>query len=147
MANERSFASLGAKLNDLNAAWTDRLKDAETLRLAARYSTAITMGLYALEIRLKVRICQKLDLPSLPRPFEIHDLEGLLIVGGLRKPLNMKNARHVKANWTKLKETAKGLNELRYQSGLAKNQQESDDFFDQLIDPNDGVLPWISTQN
>jgi hypothetical protein len=147
MAGERSFASFGAKLNDLNAAWADRLKDAEALRQAGRYSTAITMGLYALEIRLKVRICQKLDLTSLPKPFEIHDLEGLLVVGGLKKSLSTKNARHVKANWTKLKETAKGLNELRYQSGLAKNQQESDDFFDQRIDPNEGVLPWISTQN
>jgi hypothetical protein len=30
------------------------------------------MGVYALEIQLKVRTCQRLNLLKLPRPFEIH---------------------------------------------------------------------------
>jgi hypothetical protein len=147
MANERSFASLGAKLSELDLAWHDRLKDAETLRSAGRHSSAIAMGLYALEIRLKVRICHVLGLKSLPKPFEIHDLEGLLVVSGLSKPLSARSAKHVRANWTKIKNTSKQLNELRYQSDQAKNHQDVDNLFDQLNDPHAGVLPWISTQN
>jgi hypothetical protein len=70
-----------------------------------------------------------------------------LVVSGLSKLLNARKLKHVRANWSKLKETAKNLNDLRYKSGQTKSQQESDDFFQQLTDPVDGVLPWISTQS
>jgi len=128
MAGERSFASLGAKVSELEVAWKDRLEDANHLRSAGRYLSAIAMGLYALEILLKVRICRRLDLKSLPKPFEIHELDGLLIVSGLSRKLVLKPARQVRANWTKLKQTAKELNDLRYQPNTSKTQFEAEEF-------------------
>jgi len=41
--------------------------------------------LYALEICLKARICKKLDQPKLPTAFEIHDIDGLLLLAGLAR--------------------------------------------------------------
>jgi hypothetical protein len=146
MSGDRSFTSLGARVGELEAAWRDRLLDAEHLVQAGRHSMAIAMGLYALEILLKVRICRKLDLKSLPRPFEIHDLAGLLILSGLSRAMTSKNARLVKANWDKIKTTAKDLNELRYKPGAMKSQEQSEQFFAQLKDPTGGVLSWIANQ-
>jgi hypothetical protein len=66
-----SYTKLGSTVADLEAAWPDRLKDAEALLAAGRNGWAIATGLYALEIRLKVLIARRLDLEQLPRPFEI----------------------------------------------------------------------------
>ena len=49
------------------------------------FASAIAMGIYSLEIHLKVRICQKLNLQHCRRPFEIHDLEGLLVIAGFSR--------------------------------------------------------------
>ena len=47
-------------------------------------------GIYASEIYLKVRACKKLDLDELPRAFELHDLDGLLVVSGLSRRLEQQ---------------------------------------------------------
>jgi hypothetical protein len=147
MAGERSFTSLGARLRELDAAWPDRLIDADHLMSAGRHPTAITMGLYALEILLKVRICRLMNLDRLPRPFEIHDLEGLLIVSGLRHALNKKQARAVKTNWTRIiKSFAANHHEARYLPNTSRSQQEAEDFFAMLNNKTNGVIPWISRQ-
>jgi hypothetical protein len=77
MPGGSKFATLGANVADLQAAAADRLQDAELLHANGRFASAIAMGVYSLEIHLKARICVKLNLAALPRPFEIHDLEGL----------------------------------------------------------------------
>jgi hypothetical protein len=147
MAGERSFASLGARSIDLDVAWNDRLEDAEHLFNAGRNPTAISMGLYALGILLKVRICRILHLDQLPRPFEIHDLEGLMMVSGLRHALIKKHALPVKKNWTKIIKTfAVNHHEMRYLSNTVKSRQEAEEFFELLNHPTNGVIPWISRQ-
>jgi hypothetical protein len=146
MANERSFSSLGARATELDMAWRDRLEDANLLMSAGRFPTSIAMGLYALEILLKVRICRTLDLDQLPKPFEVHDLEGLLMVSGLRRHLLKRQARPVKANWGNIKRFAADLNELRYQSNSSRSQIEAEEFFGSLKEPLTGVIPWILRQ-
>jgi hypothetical protein len=146
MAGDRSFTSLGTNVGELEAAWKDRLVDAERLLEAGRNSMAIAIGVYALEILLKVRICRRLDLKSLLRPFEIHDLPGLLIVSGLSKAITSKNARVVKNNWGKIIKTAEELNELRYKSNEARSREQAEQFFDQLNGPATGVISWIANQ-
>jgi hypothetical protein len=140
MAGERSYASQGANLADLEVAWKDRLEDAEQLRVAGRYSTAITMGLYAIEILLKVKICQKLELLWLPKPLEIHDLDGLMVMSGLSARLARERRRRVRANWDKLREMGKSLNDLRYRPAAVKNHQDSEDFFAYLTNPTNGCF-------
>ncbi len=73
----------GAQRTDLLAAYPDRLAEAGDLFDGARYGSAIALALYALEIYLKVRICMRLDLDALPKAFQIHDLDGLIMLSGL----------------------------------------------------------------
>jgi hypothetical protein len=86
------FAKLSAASGDLDAAWQDRLDDARTLQTGGRHPAAISAGLYALEIYLKFRVCQRLDLTNLPRILEIHDLEALAIYSGFDGSLNRGGA-------------------------------------------------------
>ncbi len=146
MAVERSFTSLGSRLVDLEAAGKDRLEDAEHLRAAGRHASAIVMGIYALEIALKARICRLLKMPQLPKAFEIHDLRGLLIVSGLVNAMAKRGSRSVKKNWELITITAVDFASLRYLPTSAKTRREADDFFFQLTDPKTGVFPWISRQ-
>ncbi len=84
MAAGQKFSTLGAQSADLQAAAADRLQDAELLFASGRFASAIAMGLYCLEIQLKVRICARLNLNALPRVFEIHDLDGFFVMCGLQ---------------------------------------------------------------
>ena len=96
---DKSFTKPGTELSFLEAAWQDRLADAEALFAAGRNAWAIATALYALEIRLKVLVCKKLDLSDLPRAFEVHDLDGLLLLAGLSRRIKRKGAVQVKQNW------------------------------------------------
>src|SRR5262249_14357700 len=64
---DKSFTKLGGTLADLEVAWQDRLADAEALFAAGRNAGAIADAIYALEIRLKVAICKRLDVEQLPK--------------------------------------------------------------------------------
>jgi hypothetical protein len=105
------------------------------------------MGLYALEISLKARICQRLDLTNLPRPFEIHELDELLILTGLSRRLDDPAAIHVKNNWAAIVTgPAQHVNALRYSPSTHVTQAPAQLFLQQLRDPPDGVLVWLAHQ-
>jgi hypothetical protein len=99
MAVDRSYARMESAEVNLTAAGAERLADAQALVEKSRFASSIVMVLYALEIMLKAKICQRLDLSHLPRPFEIHDFGELLILAGLSRRLNEPTAIRVKANW------------------------------------------------
>jgi hypothetical protein len=145
MAKKESFANLGAALSDLHAAAADRLQDAEALFLSARFASAIAMGVYSVEIHLKVRICQKLNLQQLPSPFQTHDLEGLLVLCGL---LSARESapKVVKKNWADVVNQASLINDLRYKPSSGWTQAQVQTFLQQLRDPPNGVLPWLLAQ-
>jgi hypothetical protein len=145
MANGRSFAKLSAPLSELKVAADDRLLDAEALFVSGRFASAIAMGVYSLEIQLKVRICQKLNLHALPSPFEIHDLEGLLVLCGLLSARDSAPSA-VKKNWEDVANQATKINQLRYQPSSNWTQTQVKTFLEQLRDPPDGVLPWLFGQ-
>jgi hypothetical protein len=148
MANGRSFARFGTAQVDLFAAATERLADAEALLQKGRFASTIALGLYSLEITLKAKICHRLDLTHLPRPFEIHELDELLILTGLSKRLDEPSAIRVKANWNAIVTgPALHVNDLRYLPGAHITQTEGDLFLEQLRDQPDGVLPWLIAQN
>lgn len=141
--NVTGFSKLGSALADLEAAWQDRLRDAEELLATGRNGWAIATGLYALEIRLKVLVCRRLDLVQLPRAFEVHDLPGLLLLAGLSRRIQRKPARGVKRNWDAILALSPQLNDFRYTASARWSATQAQDFFRQLRDPPNGVLIWL----
>jgi hypothetical protein len=145
MGGGSRFSTLGTQVNDLEAAATDRLLDAEALFAAGRFASAVAMGVYALEIQLKVLICRRLNLTALPRAFEIHDIESLLVLSGHQ---SSKDSAHtdVKFNWENTVSRSLEINEMRYSASVNWNQTDAGEFFQQLRDPPNGVLPWLLSQ-
>jgi hypothetical protein len=124
----------------------DRLSDANALLAAGRSASSIASGLYALEMRLKVIICKRLDLMRLPKAFEIHDLEALLILTGLKKRLDDPGAEDVKMNWGNITAFGDSLNELRYLPDRNWHPTHAVTFLNWLEDPHAGVLTWLMKQ-
>lgn len=145
MAGGSKLSTPGALLADLQQAAADRLEDAEALLATGRYAAAIAMGVYSLEIHLKVRICQRLNLPALPRLFEIHELEGLLVMTG---HLAARDAapHPVQQNWEDVADEADRINDFRYLPSANWSQSHAQAFLQKLRDPPDGVLPWLLAQ-
>lgn len=137
-----------ARATDLDIASHDRLADARALIAAGRSASAIAAGIYALEIRLKVLICRRLDLANLPRAFEFHDLDALLILTGLKQRLDRKAPKGVKLNWSNLTQFARGgkLSELRYSPESNWPLPQANTLLNWLDDPRSGVLSWLSRQ-
>jgi hypothetical protein len=134
-----------ALASDLGTAWHDRLADARVLRDGGRHAASIAAGLYALEILLKERICQLLKVTHLPSAFQIHDLEGLATLAGLRSRLDdpaFKQSLEGKS-WSEVIKCGQKLNDYRYQPNAATTKQEADDFFFWLLDLREGIIPWI----
>ena len=145
MAAGPKFSTLGADVADLQAAAADRLLDAEALFAAGRFAPAIAMGVYSLEIQPKVRICQRLNLAALPRPFEIHELDGLLVLSGLQAARDSASPL-VKKNWLDVNNESLLINDLRYSASTNRTQTDAHSFLQQLRDPPEGVLPWLLAQ-
>ncbi len=103
------------------------------------------MGVYSLEIHLKVRICQRLNLTALPRAFEIHELQGLLVMTGLQAA-RFAAPHPVQQNWEYVSDEAERINDLRYGPSANWSQSDAQTFLQKLRDPPDGVLPWLIAQ-
>jgi hypothetical protein len=145
------YTQLGAALLDLRAAHPDRLAEANELLNSGtgRFGTAIALALYALEIYLKVRICERLDLDALPKAFQIHDLDGLLVLSGLKRRMDSLGNHQVKANWDFLSSPTmrmQHVNDLRYKPNHYWSPLQATDILTRVQDPNHGVLSWLSTQ-
>jgi hypothetical protein len=145
MAMGSKFAAFGASAVNLQSAAGDRLQDAELLYVNGRFASAIAMGVYALEIHLKARICMRLNLKALPRPFEIHDLEGLLVMCGLHEARNSAPPA-VQRNWIDIIDQSTLINDFRYLPAGNWDKAMAESILQQLRDPPDGVLPWLSAQ-
>jgi hypothetical protein len=133
---------------DLDFASNDRLADSRALIAAGRSASAIAAGIYALEIRLKILICQRLELESLPRAFEIHDLEALHILAGLKQRVARKAPVRVRQKWSNITQFAgRGtLNELWYSPDSHWSLTQAKEFLSWLDNPRSGVLTWLSRQ-
>lgn len=143
MARDNAFTSLGSTRSELEQAWRDRLEDAEVLLAKGRYAASIASGIYALEIRLKVLICDRLELDSLPKLFETHHLRGLLYMAGLARRLESERESAVRRNWDGIVLVSDSLNDLRYKPNALWTEEQSSRFLDQLRTPPNGVIPWL----
>lgn len=145
----RDFARLRESITDadLDVAWRDRLDDAAALEASGRYAAAIAARLYALEIYLKFRICQRLDLKHPPRIFEIHQLDALILYTGLSRRLkDLPGESGLAQNWAKILTLSKSLNDLRYQPAAQWSREQAEDFSRWLLDESTGVLTWLRNQ-
>jgi hypothetical protein len=122
MAATSKFSNFGARSGDLQVAAADRLLDAEARFAAGRFASAVAMGVYALEIQLKVLICKRLNLAALPKAFEIHELESLLVLSGLQA---VRDSAHkdVTFNWERIVSRSLQINEIEI---LSIDKLESD---------------------
>ncbi len=105
------------------------------------------MALYALEISLKAKICNRLDLTHLPKPFQIHELDELLILTGLSRKLEDPAAIRVKQHWDAIVTgQAQHVNDLRYLPSTHVSRGQAEAILQQLTGPTDGVLLWLASQ-
>lgn len=115
-------------VKELHKIYKSRLKDAEVLFGERRWDGAIYLCGYALEIKLKSRICRTLRWPSFPqtrKEFEnlhslkTHNYETLLSLSG--------QGLKIKTNYLSDWSTVLGWNpELRYTTGRA-NRKAADE--------------------
>ena len=141
MAVDKWLKKLGAPVAELQAAALERLVDAESLRQTGRYASAISHGVYSVEILLKVLICKHLDLANLPTVFETHDLEALLLYTGLSGTfVGSKSDMNVAKNWEQVVLVSRQVEGSRYKHDPAWNEIVANEFFLQLRDGQYGVV-------
>jgi len=147
MPSDFAKLNLTLKAADLDQVWQDRMDDAKALDAAGRHAAAMAARLYAIEIYLKYRICQHLNLANPLKKLEIHDLEALLIFAGFSKVLAaMPAASNLKQNWDRIVAFSDELTDLRYLPAGRWSQQQSTDLSRRLDDPSDGVMTWLKNQ-
>jgi len=139
-----SYTKFHTKLADLKTAHSERLKEAKSLLRNSAFGSAIAYGIYAVEIYLKVRICERLDLEALPRPFQIHDLDGLLVLSGLSRRMDELGVSPIKANWEEL--TLLDVSDFRYKPANSWTSEQARTILSQIDHPRDGVLRWLKKQ-
>ncbi|MGA2701460.1 MAG: hypothetical protein ABSH35_10220 [Isosphaeraceae bacterium] len=130
---------------DLEVAWKEREEEAEELTVSGFHSTALSMRLYSLEIRLKTHICRLLKLSHLPKVCKTHDLSELVILTGLWEELENPANAALRQNWDLLVDFSKlRLNDQRYLPRAMLNPKDLKSYNDALDDSQDGVLAWLS---
>jgi hypothetical protein len=145
---DKKFAKLGAQIGDLEAAFQGRRADAEVLRNAERFASAMAMALFALEIQLKILICRRLDLQALPTEFQTHDLEGLLVLSGLSRRMEEADEK-VRENWSFILGGYNNIhvNKFRYSADDSNLEHQSVEVFERLFEKPHGVLTWLAAQS
>lgn len=149
MAEKRFNPEKGERREQLEFALRERLADARALHDSGRAVASIMMGVYCLEIALKVQICRRLDLDALPRPFQTHDLEDLLVLSGLSRVMKQPGSEHIDLRFRQILGDYGNLDKLRYGQGAEYDQNQSGELLERLGDPNpevEGLLGWLSRQ-
>ena len=105
----------------------------------------VCLKVYALEVRVKARICEHLDLELLPRACKTHDLTELIIFTGLFGELAAPGNARVRGFWELLADFSKlDLGRLRYQSRAQLADRKAEGLLVALEDPADGAFAWLS---
>jgi hypothetical protein len=131
-----------------------RLSESEVLKNGGLWAASIYLGGYAVECYLKVAICETLDLDGLPKPFETHELEPLLMYSGLQRRLKSEAEVHdsfgkIASTWPDWQAgTARpSAGELvRYVLPSLVQEHDAESFDEWLNDPEKGVIPWLKKQ-
>ena len=129
----------------LQASWPQRLEKAELLLNAGLRSMRVCLKVYALEARVKARICEHLQLELLPRACKTHDLTELVIFTGLMGELEDPTNALVKEFWDFLATFSRlELGRLRYQARVQMPDLLADELLKALDEPTHGAFAWLS---
>lgn len=88
-----------ASVVDLEVSWNEREEEARQLLAHGYNSTALSLRLYSLEIRIETLICKQLKLSHLPKDCKTHDLSELIIFTGMWEELEDPANDAVRQNW------------------------------------------------
>ena len=123
-----------------------RIKDAEALLERGRHVAAIYLAGYAVECYLKAAIYATLDWEELYSTFAVHDLDGLLLYSGLSKKIDAHpqvrdTFRRIVGEWQMGRSES-----VRYRDPNKHSEADGRAFLDWVLNPRDGVLPWVKGQ-
>ncbi len=118
----------------------DRKEDFDALREKGRWTASVYIGPYIVEARLKFKICDVLKLEHLPAVLKTHDLRGLIIFAGLANEL--ETMPNLQDNFKKITDIHKEV-VYRYKAADPSHQADSNELYDWLFNPNDGVITWL----
>lgn len=124
-----------------------RLREAEALYVAGLFDGAKYLSGYVVELALKARICRLLDQDEYPdkgrlkNVYAVHDLDQLLLLGGLEKSVNPAN-KELFDNWST---AALWKPDRRYDAAGSATRQDAEEILNAIRDSTNGVLTWIKT--
>lgn len=133
-----------------------RLNESKALVSAALYDGAFYLAGYSVELALKAKICDTLDIPNLfdesfrsggageiQRIFKIHKLDDLMLLSGNRRNFEQAKASNpaLHANWMIIAE--KWNEHCRYMCCNTKSQLDAQELIEAIGDNKNGVLTWI----
>ena len=150
MSTSGTNPALAGLLNDttrvnLGSAWRERLEEAEILIQAGHLSMGVCLKAYAMEARIKLRICEHLQLDLLPSACKTHDLAQLIIFTGLVDELKDSSNSRVVKYWLLLVAFSRDkLNSMRYLPRSHLPLSDCQPLFVAFDDPNEGVFAWLS---
>jgi hypothetical protein len=123
----------------------ERIKDAEALLAAGRFSAARDFAGLAVECALKARIAGQTvehEFPDKERAAKAftHNLESLMKLAGLESALEAQRRASAgfEENWNRIKEWKV---EWRYEQLIG--EPEATTFVQSVADATDGMLPWL----
>ena len=132
-----------------------RLDEAENLYELGLYEGSIYLAGYAVELLLKAKICEILDLEDLfdasfPRKdlakfFKIHNLENLIWLSGLRRQFEEDYGKNddFRQNWDFINEN--WSEQVRYDLQGSVPKHKAEKFLNAITDNQNGIKSWIST--
>jgi hypothetical protein len=132
---------------DLQILAEERIRDADTLLSAGRFSAAYYLSGLAVECALKARIARgtrEFEFPDLRRAQGVwhHNLDALLKAADLNDALNQASLQknQLTLNWNTV---IQWQVDSRYNTGIS--QAEATQMYISVTETNDGVLPWLRT--
>ncbi len=130
---------------NLSACWVERVEEADQLLNSGYRSMGVCLKVYALEARVKLRICDHLGLALLPKACKTHDLSELLIFTGLWQELQDPANELIFDSWDVVSGFSKRmLNNLRYEPRANLADATTDQLIEAMDDPTRGVFAWLS---
>ena len=148
MAGPTQYSKPGTSVAHLELALEGRLSDAELLYNASHVTSAIVSFVYAVEIQLKILICRHLDLEKLPRAFEIHDLQELIVLTGLSRRVSLKGEDEspIVESWSLLTKISNDITNMRYGPPDDQEMATATDVRSYVIHDQKGIIPWLLRQ-
>ena len=131
-------------LADLRSALAESEAESTALLSAGFPTAGLGQRMYALEIAVKILICEHLDLDLLPLACKTHDLSLLIAFTGRNRAIRSEVDPILTRHWEILEAFSKQhLNDLRYRPSSEAEVGVVASLMEALDDPEHGVMTWL----